>query len=160
MAALASSACINRLLEERRRWRKNHPFGFYAKPLKSIDGSIDLTRWEIGIPGKAGTIWEGGIYPVKLKFPKDYPNSPPWCGFPSGFYHPNVFPSSGNICLSLVRWDYSAALSLSDIAIGIQTLLNDPNPHTFNEAHLDYIRDMKVYEQKVKNQVRKYYSKI
>ena len=28
--------------------------GFYAKPTKSGDGSMNLLEWEVGIPGKAG----------------------------------------------------------------------------------------------------------
>lgn len=28
--------------------------GFYAKPSKAADGSMNLLEWEVGIPGKAG----------------------------------------------------------------------------------------------------------
>ncbi len=28
--------------------------GFYAKPAKAADGSMNLMDWEVGIPGKAG----------------------------------------------------------------------------------------------------------
>lgn len=28
--------------------------GFYAKPTKAADGSMNLLEWEVGIPGKAG----------------------------------------------------------------------------------------------------------
>jgi hypothetical protein len=74
-----------RLAEERKQWRKDHPFvcpfplsirspsgkharrvllftvlidtfglgqGFYARPAKAADGSLDLMKWEVGIPGK------------------------------------------------------------------------------------------------------------
>ena len=27
--------------------------GFYARPAKAADGSLDLMNWEVGIPGKA-----------------------------------------------------------------------------------------------------------
>ncbi|KAG5735937.1 hypothetical protein E4T56_gene4903, partial [Termitomyces sp. T112] len=49
-----SGICRPRLAEERKQWRKDHPFGFYAKPSKSPDGSMNLMEWEVGIPGKAG----------------------------------------------------------------------------------------------------------
>lgn len=26
--------------------------GFYARPAKAADGSLDLMKWEVGIPGK------------------------------------------------------------------------------------------------------------
>lgn len=28
--------------------------GFYAKPSKAADGSMNLMEWEVGIPGKQG----------------------------------------------------------------------------------------------------------
>jgi len=33
---------------------KARPQGFYAKPLKAADGSMNLLEWEVGIPGKEG----------------------------------------------------------------------------------------------------------
>ena len=41
-----------RLSEERKAWRKDHPFGFIARPMKNPDGSLNLMLWEYGIPGK------------------------------------------------------------------------------------------------------------
>jgi len=49
-----SGICRPRLAEERKQWRKDHPFGFYAKPTKAPDGSMNLLEWEVGIPGKEG----------------------------------------------------------------------------------------------------------
>ena len=34
-------------------WRKEHPFGFTAKPMLGADGETpDLFKWEAKIPGK------------------------------------------------------------------------------------------------------------
>ena len=32
-------------------------------------GVMDLKTWECGIPGKAGTIWEGGLFKLTMTFP-------------------------------------------------------------------------------------------
>ncbi|KAJ1356160.1 E2 SUMO-conjugating protein ubc9, variant 2 [Parelaphostrongylus tenuis] len=54
-----------RLAEERKAWRKDHPFGFIAKPVKKkADGTLNLFDWECAIPGKKDTIWKGGLYKV------------------------------------------------------------------------------------------------
>ena len=78
-----------RLTEERKAWRRDHPFGFIAvistilffafqcafslfrfqRPSKSADGTLNLLNWECGIPGKTGTSWEGGLF--KLRTFKD-----------------------------------------------------------------------------------------
>ena len=53
--------------------------GFWARPQKADDGSMNLMRWEAGIPGKAGTMWEGGLYKLVLEFPEEFPTKPPKC---------------------------------------------------------------------------------
>ena len=59
------------------------------------------------IPGKAGTPWEKGLYPLELQFSESYPAKPPDCRFPKGFFHPN-----GENVLNLKQHD-SAANSLN-----------------------------------------------
>jgi len=73
------SLCINRLQEERKQWRKDHPFGFYAKPARGANGVTDLKVWEVGIPGRSGTIWAGGLFRLTITFPDEYPTKPPKC---------------------------------------------------------------------------------
>jgi ubiquitin-conjugating enzyme E2 I len=37
-----SGIALGRLAEERKSWRKDHPFGFIAKPTKNPDDSLNL----------------------------------------------------------------------------------------------------------------------
>jgi hypothetical protein len=53
----------------RKQWRKDHPFGFYAKPYRTPQGVLDMKRWECGIPGKAKTLWDGGLFKLDMIFP-------------------------------------------------------------------------------------------
>lgn len=89
--------CMNRLNEERKQWRRDHPFGFYAKPQRNAQGVLDLKVWECGIPGKEKTLWEGGLFKLSVIFPDgmftmayiyycknankcaEYPTKPPKC---------------------------------------------------------------------------------
>ena len=41
------------------------------------------------ILGPPDTLYEGGFFNAVLKFPKDYPQSPPECKFTSEMWHPN-----------------------------------------------------------------------
>lgn len=52
-----SAIALARLAEERKNWRKDHPPGFYAKPSKNPDNSVNLMIWETGIPGKEGILF-------------------------------------------------------------------------------------------------------
>ena len=67
MAALDSLALV-RLREERKSLRKDKPFGFWARPVIDSNGTQDMMHWVAGIPGKVGSIWEGGEYRLNLYF--------------------------------------------------------------------------------------------
>lgn len=49
-------------------------------PFICICRSINLMRWTCLIPGKEGTDWEGGLYPLSIIFTNDYPSKPPIVG--------------------------------------------------------------------------------
>lgn len=70
-----------RLSEERKAWRKDHPIGFFAKPVSNGDGSTNMFKWTAGIPGKPNTDWEGGVYQVTMEFSEEYPSRPPKCTY-------------------------------------------------------------------------------
>lgn len=74
------------------------------------------------------TPWEGGLYKLKMYFKDDYPTSPPKCKFEPPLFHPNVYPS-GTVCLSLLdeEKDWRASITVKQILLGIQELLNEPN---------------------------------
>ena len=76
---MSSGIARGRLVEERKAWRRDHPFGFYARPTSKGDGSSDIMKWEAGIPGKEGTDWENGVFKVSMEFSDDYPSKPPKC---------------------------------------------------------------------------------
>lgn len=156
---MARDLCTERIQQDRRLWRKDHPFGFFAKPLKAADGSLDLRRWEAGVPGKAGTLWEGATFPLTILFPPEYPAKPPKIQFPAGFYHPNVYPS-GTICLSILNdsQDWRPALTLKQLLMGVQELLDTPNPGSPAQepAYREYEKDRELYEKKVKLQAKRY----
>mmetsp|Transcript_11622 Transcript_11622/g.48352 ORF Transcript_11622/g.48352 Transcript_11622/m.48352 type:complete len:107 (-) Transcript_11622:2010-2330(-) len=73
---------------------------FFAKPTVS-NGQTNVMRWECGIPGKANTIFEGGLYRLVIEFLDEYPSRPPRCRFTPPLFHPNVYPS-GTVCLSIL----------------------------------------------------------
>jgi len=52
-----------------KNWRKDHPFGFVARPVKTAQGALDLKKWDCAIPGKDRTIWEGGLFKLEMHFP-------------------------------------------------------------------------------------------
>ncbi|KAI8125993.1 SUMO-conjugating enzyme UBC9 [Lucilia cuprina] len=132
-----SGIAITRLGEERKAWRKDHPFGFVARPAKNPD--------------------VGGLYKLRMIFKDDYPTSPPKCKFEPPLFHPNVYPS-GTVCLSLLdeEKDWRPAITIKQILLGIQDLLNEPNikDPAQAEAYTIYCQNRLEYEKRVRAQAR------
>lgn len=153
MSGIASS----RLSEERKAWRKDHPYGFVAKPAKNLNGTANIMNWECAIPGKKGTIWEGGLYKIRMLFKDDYPTTPPKCKFEPPLFHPNVYPS-GTVCLSLLdeQKDWRPAITIKQLLLGIQDLLNEPNikDPAQAEAYTIYCQNLTEYEKRVRAQAK------
>ncbi|EFA86200.1 putative ubiquitin-conjugating enzyme E2 [Heterostelium album PN500] len=148
---------LARLTEERKTWRKDHPVGFFARPENNPDGSANLYKWLCGIPGKEGTPWEGGVYPLSIQFSSEYPSKPPRCSLPPNFFHPNVFPN-GDICLSIINESgWKPSISVKQIVLGVQELLDTPNTKSpASNAYKIYEKDRVDYNKKVKEQAKRY----
>ncbi|KAL6001696.1 hypothetical protein ACLOJK_007436 [Asimina triloba] len=105
------------------------------------------------------TDWEGGFYPITLHFSEDYPSKPPKCKFPQGFFHPNVYPS-GTVCLSILNEDsgWRPAITVKQILVGIQDLLDQPNPAdpAQTDGYQLFIQDPTEYKRRVKQQAKQY----
>ncbi|CAN6698314.1 unnamed protein product [Malus baccata var. baccata] len=147
-----------RLAVERKAWWKNHPHGFVAKPETLPDETVNLMVWHCTIPGKTGTDWDGGFFPLTLHFSEDYPSKPPKCKFSSGFFHPNVYPS-GTVCLSILNEDsWRPAITVKQILVGIQDLLDQPNPADLaqTEGYHLFIQDATEYKMRVRQQSKQY----
>ncbi|EIW72062.1 hypothetical protein TREMEDRAFT_58215 [Tremella mesenterica DSM 1558] len=153
MSALAQA----RLAEERKQWRKDHPYGFWARPQKAADGTLNLMVWEVGIPGVAKTNWEGGVYKVIMTFPDDFPAKPPKCKFDPPLFHPNVYPS-GTICLSILDEEKSwkPGITIKQLVLGIQDLLDHANiaDPAQVDAYQMFRNDRPAYERRIKQQAQ------
>ena len=73
-------------------------------------------------------------------------------------FHPNVYPS-GTICLSILNEEegWRPAITLKQVLIGIQDLLDDPNPSSpaQSEAYNLFINNKAEYKRRVQLEARK-----
>ena len=88
----------------------------------------DLFNWDATIIGPTETPYEGGIFYLKMFFPPDYPFKPPKITFTTKIYHPNI-NNIGDICLDILKDQWSPALNVSKILLSICSILADPNPN-------------------------------
>jgi ubiquitin-conjugating enzyme E2 C len=71
-------------------------------------------------------VYEGHVYKLSLKFPSNYPYAPPTVKFETPCFHPNV-DQFGNICLDVLKEEWSAVYNVKSVLLSIQSLLGDPN---------------------------------
>lgn len=152
-----SSLAQLRLREERKGWRRDKPFGFWARPVEGSDGQLDLLKWEAGVPGKAQGPWEGGLYYMTLQFTEDYPSRPPKCQFKPVLFHPNIYPS-GTVCLSILNEekDWRPSITIKQILLAVQELLDNPNvndPAQREPLEL-LVKDKVAYEKRVREEAK------
>ncbi|EZF34413.1 hypothetical protein H109_03170 [Trichophyton interdigitale MR816] len=162
---MASSIAQKRLFHEYKLLSTSPPDGITAGPITEDD----MFLWEALIQGPEGTPFEGGVFAAELKFPKDYPLSPPSMRFLGNMWHPNIF-ENGNVCISILhppgddpnhyehaseRW--SPIQSVEKILISVMSMLAEPNDESPAnvEAAKMWRERRSDYEARVREEVRK-----
>lgn len=112
-----------------------------------------MLEWSCGIPGKKGTDWEGAVFKLTLQFPPSYPTNAPKCQFRPPIFHPNVYPS-GSVCLSIIGPDWKPSITVKQILLGIQDLLDNPNPKSpaQQDAYVLYSSNKEKYRERILEQ--------
>lgn len=95
----------------------------------------DLSKWQATIMGPKGTPYENGVFNLTITYPQQYPFKAPLVKFVTPVYHPNI-NRAGDICLDILKDQWSPALSISKVLLSICSLLTDPNPNDPLEADI------------------------
>jgi ubiquitin-conjugating enzyme E2 C len=102
--------------------------------MKSNDKSVsafpdgdNIFNWIGTVAGGKSTAYEDLKFKLSLTFPSQYPYVSPTVKFTTPCYHPNV-DEHGNICLDILKEEWSALYDVRTILLSIQCLLAVPNP--------------------------------
>lgn len=130
----------------------------------------NVFEWELMIVGPPETLYEGGLFKARLKFPRSFPDLPPEMIFLSEIWHPNVY-SNGKVCISILhpptddpfnqqesaaeRW--RPVHGVESIVVSVISMLSDPNDES--PANIDaavmWRGDKDAFKRRVRACVRK-----
>ncbi|KAI9827448.1 MAG: hypothetical protein M1832_004797 [Thelocarpon impressellum] len=119
---------LRRLATERRSLHSSPLPPNYLFPAPTSTTSDDLTQLTLLLAGPQGTPYAQGMWRLQLRFPEDYPRSPPKAAFRTRIWHPNVDEASGSVCVDTLKRDWREELMVRDVLITISCLLIHPNP--------------------------------
>lgn len=96
---------------------------FHAPPKRPGD---DLYEWLAVLSGPADTPYSGGRFRIRLSVPSTYPLAAPTVKFETPIFHPNVHFRTGEVCMDILKTDWSPAWTLMSVCRAVVALMSDP----------------------------------
>ncbi|KAJ2078844.1 E2 ubiquitin-protein ligase peroxin 4 [Coemansia sp. RSA 988] len=119
------SSVTKRLLKELQDIRKD-----LSDELLSLEpvNDEDLLQWHAILRGPQETPYQGGLFRLHIDIPEEYPIKPPVLTFTTPVCHPNVHFETGEICLDILKSQWSPAWTLTSTCLAVHVLLANPEP--------------------------------
>jgi ubiquitin-conjugating enzyme E2 R len=99
-------------------------------------------EWIIHLIGPDDTLYSKGVFRALLRFPANYPFSPPSVQFTSSIIHPNIY-NDGKVCITSLQTavpdnlrtkdscpkhlNWNPSIGVSGALLGVISLLSEPN---------------------------------
>jgi peroxin-4 len=115
--------CTRRLRSEMNAMRKNPD-----KSIKLVPDEEDIRQWKATILGPKDSPFEGYEFDMDVKVSKTYPNTPPSIRMITKCFHANIHFVTGEICLDILKKEWTPAWSLESACRAILCLLGEPAP--------------------------------
>lgn len=123
---------------------------------------IDETRmneFHVLLQGPSDSLYEGGVWKVRVELPDDYPYKSPSIGFVNKIFHPNIDEHSGSVCLDVINQTWSPMFSIYNVFdTFLPQLLSYPNaadPLNGTASNL-YHHNREQYDETVRTYVKQY----
>lgn len=108
---------VNRLQKDTFNLFKSPPPDTILDVTNGGDSLSDMTTVSFIILGPESTAYHGGGWRVTLQVPPEYPQQPPKAYFKTKIFHPNVQPSTGEVCVDTLKRDWTPKLDFAQIIL-------------------------------------------
>lgn len=95
--------------------------------LRPSNPEESILRWTALLRGPKETPFEGGVFQLSIRCGQDYPLAPPTITFVTKVFHPNVHFKTGEVCLDILKKEWSPAWGLQAACRAVLALLSDPD---------------------------------
>ena len=86
----------------------------------------DIFKWEVEIVGPDESPYAGGIFPLTIDFPTQYPFKAPKLKFNIQVYHPSIQLKSGDVCQDVLG-QWGPTLNAKHCLTVVYSMLQDPS---------------------------------
>ncbi|MGW6877831.1 ubiquitin-conjugating enzyme E2 [Streptomyces xanthophaeus] len=116
------------------------------------EGCAQFSHWVGKVDGPAGSPYQGGVFAIDIRVPKQYPFMPPNVHFQTRVWHPNVSSQTGAINLGILNDQWSPAFTFRTTLLSLQELLAKPDPDDPQDHEVATMakHDMKRFEAKAR----------
>lgn len=93
----------------------------------SFPNPSDIFSFELTIVPQEN-YYKGGKFNFQVEINNNFPIDPPKIKCKNKIYHPNI-DIEGNVCLNILRENWSPVLNLNSVLMGLNFLFLEPNPN-------------------------------
>ena len=86
----------------------------------------DIRRWRATVEGPPDSPFDGFAFELDLQVGENYPLAPPLIRMLTKCFHPNIHFSTGEVCLDIIKKEWTPAWSQQSACRAIVCLLGDP----------------------------------
>ena len=147
----------SRLADEFKKIEKELPF------FAPVGGNLRHYRgW---ILGPANSPYKDRFFHLEIRLPDDYPFEPPIARFITPVWHPNITPSTGEICNDILKisgeskYTWSPGSDIVSVVMNLIAMLGgvfNINSPLNEVAANDYLKSKKKFEEKAREWAQKY----
>ena len=137
-----------------------HNLGYSIKLFKEDD----IYEWDVVLLGAPDSLYNGGIFHIKLSFPKDYPKSKPEIIFLTPIYHLNINPRNfskieplGHVSVSFINW-WNPKTTVKEILVQLYSIFylqTNDSPYGLDRS-IEFLENRPLYDMKTKYFTKKY----